>query len=380
MVEKNNLNIPNPAQAGNKSKSVVFLHVYGVIVLIVVIAAALLYLFSNVNNDSKYVESVVDAGIKFDEGDVDGAISGLEKYLQSDLSDGVRAAALISLASSYAQKGSLEFKESEYGKKAIDSITLSLKLLPDVSEAYRVMAYAYEIMQDYDNAIPNYAKAISLDWNNAMAYSGLGHTYDLLGDLDKAKANYEQSLSINPDLDHSLYNLAKVLYRSGQTDLAIEKANLVIQKSKNNRLKAEAELLLGAHYSSIGQYPEAYEHLNNSVALEPNFANVYVHLARTDLKSSTGSLIDFSKNGEEKLKSANVNIEKAISLNPNLVGAYIVKSEIVYMNQYNIHDQVAELEKALSIIPNDITLGVKEKEDIKKYIEDKLARLKLMLK
>lgn len=369
--------INNTGGAGNAKKIL-----YVLMFLIILAIVALVYMTFNRNNDVKYESVVVDSGEKFDAGDVDGAIDQLELYLKTNLTDEVRANALVSLASAYAQKGSLAFKETEYSKRAIDAVNESLKIKPDSAEAYRVMAYAYEIAQDYANAIPNYEKAISLDANSATSFSGLGHAYDLMGDLAKAQKNYESALAISPKLDYAQYNLAKVLYRSGKISEAVKVAQQVASNSSNNRFVAESRLLIALSLADDKKIDEAISELNKAIDADPGLANLYVVLAEMKISSVSPTIagIDvFLEKGDAALLEALSLVEKAISINPNLTSAYISKAKIQMLSDKKT-DAVSTLGSALEVAVKDITLGVLEKANIKVEIERTIKSYESQLK
>ncbi len=371
-------NVVTNVSGGNKIKKIL----YGFMILIVAAIVTLVFLAFNKDNDVKYESVVIDSGAKFDAGDVDGAIEQLESYLKTNLTEEVRANTLISLASAYAQKGSLAFKEAEYSQKAIDATKEALKIVPNSSEAYRVMAYAYEIAQDYKNAIPNYEKAISLDANNSSALAGLGHAYDLTGNLSKAEENYKKALVISPALDYAQYNLAKVLYREGKTAEAVKIAEQVVKGSSNKRFIAESYLLLGLSFASEQKMAEAVDALNKAISADPALANLYVALAEVTVSSVSPTVagIDvFLEKGNAALVEALSLIDKAISLNPGLTTAYISKAKFLMLSNKGV-EAVEVLKNAKQVADRDITLGSLEKANIKVEIDRTITSYESQLK
>ncbi len=213
------------------------------------------------------VDRVNTAEESFNSGNVDLSIAELEDLLTKNISDTYRMDVLVALASAYAQKGSLEFRETEYGNLAIAAVNQALTIDANSSNAYRVLAYAYEIMQDYEKAIPAYEKSIALGPNNAVAYSGLGHAYDLMGEIEKARVNLEAAVRIDPTLDHALYNLARVYFSLRNAESAELYAKKVIDISKNNRFISEANGLLGLLKMSEYKFIKAFEYMIH-IALE----------------------------------------------------------------------------------------------------------------
>ena len=380
MDEQNNLNVAGAQNSigTNRVKKTL----YGLMIILVIAIVAVAYLAFNRNDDVSYESVVVDSGAKFDAGDVDGAIAQLEAYLNNNLTDEVRANTLVSLASAYAQKGSLAFKEAEYSKKAIEAINEALEVNANNSEAYRVMAYAYEIAQDYKNAIPNYEKAISLDANNSSALAGLGHAYDLTGNLSKAEENYKKALAISPALDYAQYNLAKVLFREGKISEATKIAQEVVKSSSNNRFIAESYLLLGLSLADEQKMIEAVEALNKAISADPGLANLYVALAEVTVSavSPTVAGIDvFLEKGNAALVEALRLVDKAISLNSGLTSAYISKAKFLMLSSKGA-EAIETLKNAKLVVEKDITLGTLEKANLKVEIDRTITSYESQLK
>ncbi len=373
-MEENNAVVTsvNPEASGKRK-------IFLIIGLIIALAAIVWALMAFTKKDGEYTSKINDAGTKFDAGDVNGSITDLEAYLKSNISDSVRAGTLLSLASAYAQKGSLEFKEAEYSKKAIDAVNESLKLSPNVSEAYRVMAYAYEIAQDYTNAIPNYEKAINLDQSNAIAYSGLGHAYDLMGDLEKAKTNYEKALSINANLDHAQYNLAKVLFRLGKNDEAKKMIISTINSTSNNRFKAEALLLLGVLLADEKQFAESIIEIEKSIETDPKLANAYVALGQVKLASVSPTVLGIGGFLEKKdgvMSSVLELANQALQVNPTLTSAMMMKAQILFL-QDKKSEAIDVLISAEVNVDADITLGEGEKKIMRENIQFDINRYQI---
>ena len=100
------------------------------------------------NKSSEGIQAIAD----FYNNNLDDAINKTEIYLKDNPKD---ISGLLLLATSYEQKGSLEFKEKQYGDLAIQTANEVLTIDPSNAEAYRIIGYAYEIEQNYTDAISN---------------------------------------------------------------------------------------------------------------------------------------------------------------------------------------------------------------------------------
>jgi tetratricopeptide (TPR) repeat protein len=282
-------------------------------------------------------------------------------------------AGLLSLASVYSQKGSIEFKEVEYGMKALEAANQVLALAGDNADAYREIGYANEIMQKYDEAIKAYEKAAVLNPQDANIYSNMGHAYSLMGDNKKAEENYLKAVALGGTSVHTLYNLARLSYSRGDLAKAEEYARQTISDSNNLRFSAEAHDLLGLINLSAENFSEAVNNFNLAVSLDPKLAGAYVHLASAKIKVVTskmlgGDLIGFRTSRDQALVEALSLVEKALTINPGLTIAFIAKAELLSLNA-KYDEALSALVRASVSVGSDITLSSIEKVGIQKEIE-----------
>ena len=162
------------------------------IVVFVVAVAALLYFGGIISAPPQVDTSAFDEmGADFNQNNLTGVIDTADAVLKTD---GKNVEALLASAIAWAQKGSLEFKEAEYGAKAIELANQVLAVDPRNAEAYRVIGYANEIQNKFDKALEAYNLSLSVNPNNPQVYNHIGHTYDLMGDMTKAKEWYEMAI------------------------------------------------------------------------------------------------------------------------------------------------------------------------------------------
>lgn len=301
----------------------------------------------------------------YNSGNIDQAISKGETLVAGDSQN---VPALLALASSYLMKGSISFSEENYAQKAIELGNKAIVLDPNSSEAYWVIAYAYEIMQKYDQAISNYDKAISLDAKNSAAVSGKGHVYDLQGKLKEAEVLYDKALAIDPKNDHASLNKARSLFRSGELASSRSVLDQLLKSSSNKRFLAEGNLLMALIL--IGQedadYLEAEKAVLRSMLYDRSVPQAYVTLGL--IKLNTLSLASSQEDFDQRVAQIYEAIGKALDINPNQAGAYYLASIIASMRG-DAAKQTALEKRALEAIPWDITLGAEEKKALAEVIK-----------
>ena len=276
-------------------------------------------------------------------------------------------------------KWSIERKEKEYWEKVIKIAEKALLIFPNESELYRLIWYAYEIMENYDKSLNSYNKSIELDIKNALAYSNRWHAYKLYWEYEKAEEDFLKAYELNKTNDHILINLAWMysLKWEKYKDKAIELFDNVINTSNNIRFKSEASYSIASLISNKDDYLMTYEDFENaeeyfqkSIDFDPKFEIGYLWLAKIQF------LILIKKAQEEKISTEYAekqigeilkNNDIAIWLNPTRTISYIQESLILKDLWFN-EESEKQLTKALELLPDDITLTKIEKIDLENYI------------
>ena len=117
----------------------------------------------------------------------------------------------ISVVNCYGAKGTAEgfFEEGkkystvENADQAIDNYSKAIKINPKFSKAYNNRGIAYVWKKQYDLAIADFTKAIELDPKNGKAYNNRAIVYSYQGETDKARQDLHKAqslgIAVNPD-------------------------------------------------------------------------------------------------------------------------------------------------------------------------------------
>lgn len=331
--------------------------VFGIIAAILIIIAGALFI---IQKNKATVETVVS---DYNSNNFDSAITSAEDILRRDPEN---VSALLALAATYAQKGSVTFKEDQYAKRAIEFADKVIAIQPGNSEAYRIKGYAYEIQELYTEAHEQYDLAIKYDSNNSQAMSNKGHAFDLQGDIESAKNWYTKALEVNSQNDHALLNLARVYIREGVTEDARIKLDSLLSSSQNTRFKADAYQLLASISFDEFEYDQAFDEVNQALALDEGLSQAWVLKAKIELANAL-NIADEAGALEQLISIVRADAGKALAINPNQTSAYIVLSEVEIITgnsaAYNDYRN-----KAAQAIDLDITLGAKEKAEVREYL------------
>ncbi|MEN9649286.1 MAG: hypothetical protein RL094_253 [Candidatus Parcubacteria bacterium] len=352
------------------------IHIFAVLA-VVVLVAAFAYAFWFNPNPNMFLQSSAARKIQesFNRGDIDGSIRLAEEATAKNSNDSM-AYTLLSL--SYSQKGTLEFKEQEYGAKAVEAANKAISFSPKNSEAYRALGYAYEIQQKYNDAFSAYNQAIVLDSSNYQAIAARAHAYDLFGDIGNAKIGYEQALKLEPSLDLTRLNLARVYVREQTYDKATAELKRLTQSAKNVTTKADAYQVLGTISLIQSQSAQAVSLFEQSVQLFASSSSAQAGLAQAHLLylaqtlSTSSSMEVFLKHIEQVFDHAQLSLD----INPAQATGYLALADATLLI-----GEKAEAKKIYQFmldtaVDNDITLGAQEKVGMKAYVKDQLSKIK----
>jgi len=126
--------------------------------------------------------------------------------------------------------------------------------------------------KDYDLAIEDSNKAISLKPDYAVAYYFRGVVYNLKGQRDKAIEDFNQAIALKPDYAEAYFGRGFAYSGKGQYDMAIKDYGKAIALKPD---LAEAYYGRGIAYNKKGQYDKAIEDFNQAIALKPDYAEAY---------------------------------------------------------------------------------------------------------
>ena len=124
-------------------------------------------------------------------------------------------------ASDWVQKGRNATELNEYDN-AILYYQKAIKLDPNFASAYNYMGIVYDFKGNDDKAIECYQKAMELDQSNAdFFYNQMGRVYRDKGDYDKAIEYFKKTIELDPSNDWAYYDLGRCFDLQGHRDSGI---------------------------------------------------------------------------------------------------------------------------------------------------------------
>src|SRR3989338_7077375 len=308
----------------------------GVVAFVVLVALGYAWFSgSRISQNERELRASV---VAFNQNDLNGAVTYADNVLARDPSN---VAALVSKATALAQQG--------------------LAINPKSDEAWRIIGYANEIMQKYDDAHAAYEKAIALNPKNAAAISQDAHAWDLQGNLIKAEAEYRAALTIDSTLDQARMGLGRIAVQKGDTEEALVLFLDLAARAQNARHRAEGAYSAGVLAGAKGDSVATENFMRAATVSDPEYALGWAGLGAVLFSNALDSSTKLTLSERNELISQSfAALQRAIALNPNQSSAYFqLGSELAAVGQKTAAVKI--LDEALIIVPNDITLSAPEK-------------------
>lgn len=105
---------------------------------------------------------------------------------------------------------------------------------PDHKNVWNALGYAYNVLQQYNQAIPALEKAIAKNAYDPYAYNNLGQAYRGLSRYDDAIKEYQKQIEINPLDRYAHANLASVYQLQKKYDLAQKEYQTALKITPNS--------------------------------------------------------------------------------------------------------------------------------------------------
>ena len=123
-----------------------------------------------------------------------------------------------------------------------------------------------------NSAIENFDKAIELDKNSSIAYFYRGAAYHSIGEYDEAILDYTKSISLNEKMVDAYYNRAKIiLSRKDIANPDINRAICDLEKALSYDENFEDALYaMAAAYKKLGDYHKTLVYLEKLLKVCPD--------------------------------------------------------------------------------------------------------------
>lgn len=276
--------------------------------------------------------------------------------------------AVLQTAKAYCDRGKGWFFKGDR-KKAIADFKKAIEKKSDLFFAYNALGICYYDLKQFDLAIENYSKAISISPREPKGYSNRGECYQEMKLFAKAIADYTQAINVDKNFHYAYANRAKCYRVQKNIKLAIINYTIAIEISPPNevyytdrgncyRQNDEMDKALADHATAIqinGKYSEAYSNRglcyqtlrlykkairDYSIAIELNPQTEETYLQRANC---------YKENGD--IKNAINDCSIAIQINNKKPGSYLQRGTF-YQEAQNLEKAMDDFNTAIVLKPS----------------------------
>lgn len=173
-------------------------------------------------------------------------------------------------------RGEMEDSEdSSLEKDPITAATEEIERNPDDARAYYNRGVEYQDINEFDEAIKDYTRAINLDLKCVPAYYDRSICYMMLGEYDEAIADISRVIELSPDNEKGYICRAYIYFESDQFENAINDCNEAINI---NSKSSDHYISRGWYYWVIGECDRAFADYNAALNLGSENYAVYFNI------------------------------------------------------------------------------------------------------
>jgi len=224
-------------------------------------------------------------------------------------------------------------------------LTEQIQTHPDQPQDLYLLAETYLKLGRRDDALKTVGQLDQLSSGDYRTQTGVGVLLARYRLYDDAIQHFQTALKANPDSDDVKFNLVDAYFRKGSYSQALEAANQVSDKGRQD----DAFLaLLGDVYAHLGDNARAAEIFRNAIARNPDNDQNYLSLTLTQLR-------------QNNVKAAEQTLQQGLARIPGS-GKILWGLGIVSVLEGDTSQAAARLERAVDLLPewpgSYSTLGV----------------------
>ena len=240
---------------------------------------------------------------------------------------------LFAVGQSYYTEGAYE-NSSRLIEKGIAALAQEDDPVIGLAEAYFRLAWLYQTLDRWQEAIDRYTQAIQLHPSSTSAHNNRGLARAAQGDLDGAIQDYDKAIELDPQDVNAYHNRGNARYAQGQLVAAIQDFD---KASELDPQAASAYNNRGLVRAAQGQLVAAIQDYDKVIELDSQRASAYHN--RGDARYAQG-----------QLDAAIQDYDKAIELDPQRVGAYDSRG-IARADQGDLAAAIQDFDKAIELDP-----------------------------
>ena len=190
--------------------------------------------------------------------------------------------------------GFISFERTSVWKNGETLWTDVIKKYPDNYFAYGTRGNYWMDLNEFDLAMNDYNKSLSLNNKFYEGYNNRGLAYFNSGKLDEALLDFNQVVQLKPDYYQGHVNKGLILLNKGQYKEAVEGFNYAETLDQED---ASLYYNRGLSYKFLGQFDHALADLTTAIGLNDNVASFYKDRGQVNLElhDYPKAIIDFNE-------------------------------------------------------------------------------------
>ncbi len=220
-------------------------------------------------------------------------------------------------------------------QKVLDQAAVLLNHFPNSSVLHNMCGVVFNSLDQLDDAIDSYKRALSIRPDYADAYNNIGNALQVQDKLEEAIVAYNKALSIDPDHADAHNNLGDVLQEQGKIEEAIVAFNKLLSLKPNY---AGPYNKIGNALQVQGKLEEAIVAYNKALSIDPDHADAYNNMG-------------IALQGQDKLEEAIVAYNRALAIKPDYAEAFNNMGNAL-KDHGKLEEEIEAYNNALAIKPD----------------------------
>ncbi|HEY9772948.1 MAG TPA: tetratricopeptide repeat protein [Planktothrix sp.] len=236
---------------------------------------------------------------------------------------------------------------------ALEAFAVALEFRSDFAAVYFSRAYTYTLLEQFDKAVADYSKAITLDHLNPWAYLYRSYAHAAQGNQDLVVQDCSEAININPRLSIAYIERGYAAFKLGRYDEAANDftsfitlnpndssayfCRAIAHSELNNQEKCVQDLTMAIKYNPndfsayfcrgiafqhLGEFQNAIDDYNQALAINPEYCQALANREAAEAAlvkarmNSNATKVARAKRTRKKAESLLVRLQDAVQNSP----------------------------------------------------------------
>lgn len=160
--------------------------------------------------------------------------------------------------------------------QALINAQRALTIWPDMTAAYGLLGFIYTQRGQFDQALAVLSRALVQDPFNPETYNTIAAIYMQQGQMQQAEEMLHTAIDLSPEYVHAFINLGMLYLLLGEFERAADNFEIVLERIPGHTAIRNN---LAVCFIRMGRFREAQSHLQHLIDLQPEEASLYFNMA-----------------------------------------------------------------------------------------------------